>query len=179
MARHVTDEALFEVLEGAGRADATAHAASCGACAARLDEARAGLALARGAEVPEPSPLYWEAFRRSVARKIESDGSGGARRFVGWSLVAAAAAAAIVVVVLRPPVMPSATPSPMLPAWSALPPADQDEGLAVLQGLAEGDGELAAVRGERLVVDSLVDLSDEEVQAVGDALRRDRREGDL
>ena len=55
---------------------------------------------------------------------------------------------------------------PVLPAWSALPPADQDAGLAVLEGLDIADADLSAVDGERGVVESLADLSDEESRCV-------------
>ncbi len=65
----------------------------------------------------------------------------------------------------------------MLPAWSALPPADQDTGLAVLAGLDIADADLPAVDGERDVVESLADLSDEDARAFQDALRN--REGAL
>ena len=69
MSMHLTDDKLMEVMEDAADADARAHVESCAACASRVREARDGHALAREAGVPEPSPLYWEAFRSPSARR--------------------------------------------------------------------------------------------------------------
>ena len=174
MARHVTDETLLDVLEGTADAESRRHAEACAACAERVAEARCGEALARAADVPEPSPVYWEAFRRNVGERIESESFGWSWRWA-WLPVAATAAVLLSVPVLRPGLSPS--PAPVLAAWSALPPADQDSGLAVLAGLDIADADLSAVDGERDVVESLADLSDEEVSAFQDALQS--REGAL
>ena len=173
MARHVTDERLLDVLEGTADAESRRHAETCAACAERVEEARGGRVLARDAEVPEPSPLYWEAFRRNVERRIESDSTGRSRRWPWLPVVAAAAAVLLAVPALRP----AFAPAPVLPAWSALPPADQDTGLAVLEGLDIADADLSAVDGERDVVEALADLSDDEAVEFQDALRN--REGAL
>jgi len=173
MARHVTDETLLDVLEGTADPESRRHADACADCAERVKEARGGRALAREAEVPEPSPLYWEAFRRNVGRRIESDSTGRGWRWAWLPVVAAAAAVLLAVPALRPP----SAPAPLLPAWSALPPADQDAGLSVLAGLDIADADLSAVDGERDVVESLADLSDEEARAFQDALSN--REGVL
>jgi hypothetical protein len=175
MARHVTDETLLDVLEGTADAESRRHAETCAACAQRVEEARGGRALAREAEVPEPSPLYWEAFRRNVGRRIETESTGRTWRWAWLPVVAAAAAVVLAVPALRPSFSPAR--AAVLPAWSALPPADQDTGLAVLAGLDIADADLPAVDGERDVVESLADLSDEDARAFQDALRN--REGAL
>lgn len=164
MARHLSDEALLEALEG--NTPGLAHLDSCADCAGRLAEAADGLGLARGARVPEPSPLYWEAFRHQVGRRIETVGAGRSWRWAWMPLVAAAAVAIIVAVPLW-----KAPPAPVLPAWSALPPADQDDGLAVLEGVDLADADLPAVADERGAAESLADLSDDEAHAVEAALR--------
>lgn len=176
MARHLSDEALLEALEE--NTPAIAHLDSCAECAGRLAEAAAGLGLARDAQMPEPSPLYWEAFRHQVGRRIETDGGGrsGSWRWAWMPLVAAAAVAIVVAVPLWK--APPAPPAPILPAWSALPPADQDDGLAVLEGVDLADADLPAVADERGVAESLADLSDDEAHAVEAALRP-RPEGQL
>jgi hypothetical protein len=173
MARHVTDETLLDVLEGTADAESRRHVEACVACAERVEEARGGRALAREAEVPEPSPLYWDAFRRNVGRRIEKDSAGRSWRWAWLPVAAAAAAVLLAVPALRPPF----SPTPVLPAWSALPPADQDAGLAVLEGLDIADADLSAVEGERDMIESLADLSDDEARAFQDALRT--REGVL
>lgn len=174
MSRHVMDETLLDVLEGTADPESRRHAETCATCAERVAEARGGQLLALAADVPEPSPVYWEAFRRNVGRRIESDAEGRSWRWA-WLPVAAAATVLFAVSVLRPGFSP--TPAPVLAAWSALPPAEQDSGLAVLAGLDMADVDLSAVDGERGVVESLADLSDEEVSAFQDALQS--REGAL
>jgi hypothetical protein len=174
MARHVTDETLLDVLEGTADAESRRHAEACAACAEKVEEARGGRAVAREAEVPEPSPLYWEALRRNVERRIEKDSTPRSWRWAWLPVVATAAAVLLVLPVLRPPFPPA--PAPLLPAWSALPPVDQDAGLAVLEGLDIADADLSA-DGERDVVESLADLSDEEARAFQAALGN--REGAL
>lgn len=176
MSRHLTDDQLTDVLEGAANGPARGHVESCPACASRVEEARSGLDLAREADVPEPSPLYWEAFRRSVERRIVAEAERRGWRRTWLPVFAAAAALALIVPALRGPGRPS--PAPALPAWSALPPADEDTALAVLEGVALADADLPVVEGDRGVAEELARLSDEEAWAVRDALRGSL-EGDL
>ncbi len=180
MSMHLADERLMEVMEDAADAEARAHVESCTACAKHLREARDGLALAREAEVPEPSPLYWEAFRRNLGQRIEDEGAARGWRWAAlrpWGpgvlvpILATGASLDILVPALHRPVATPPSPIPVLAAWSALPPADQDDGLEVLEGVALADADLPAVGGERSTVESLADLSDDEARDVGDALR--------
>jgi hypothetical protein len=60
---------------------------------------------------------------------------------------------------------------PTLPAWSALPPADEDEGLLVLQALAAQGDPLDAALPPETVAGDLSLLSDEESEGLVDALR--------
>jgi hypothetical protein len=141
MSHHLSDETLADALTGARDAAALAHLRSCASCAGRLAEAEEGLALARLDEVPEPSPFYWAALRRDVRRRTAAE-----PRRSGWRVwlapVAVAAGLAAIVLVrgpLRAPAvnLPVAGPttSPALPAWSALPPIDEDGAVPVLEGL--------------------------------------------
>lgn len=173
MTRHVSDESLPDLAEGGGSEADRGHAAACGACAARLEEARAALALARRAEVPEPSPLYWEAMRRNVGRRIGEE----PRRAPRWAWIApvAAAATAVVAVVILTTGRthaPSVPPERTLAAWSALPPAEDDASLEVLEGLAVADADLAELDEGRGVGAFLAGLSDEDDRALADSLRR-------
>jgi hypothetical protein len=172
---HVSDQALTDVLEETGSAEAVAHVEGCAACGARLDEAREGWTLARQADVPEPPPLYWEAFRRQVGRRISTDDSAGLPR--RWRLVPVlAVAAALVAFASLVPVRTLRNGGVhedievALPAWSALPSAEEDSGLSVIQALAATPEDLGAVAGCR-GVDCLAELSDDETQALTDALR--------
>jgi hypothetical protein len=172
MRSHLTEDMLEEALEGLGSGEARRHLAECGDCALRLEEARAGLALTADAEVPEPPPLYWEVFRRQVGLRISEEAP--ARRAIGfWLFPALATAAAVLVFVSltrSPGAVETPQPLPTLPAWSALPPAEEDEGLEVLQALAAEGGALDAALPARSVAGELADLSDEESAGLVDAL---------
>jgi hypothetical protein len=178
MAKHLSEERLQDVVEGGADEGARAHVTACSACRRRVDEAALGLALAHEAEVPEPSPLYWEGFRRQVGRRILSEDRTSWR----WRLVPLLAAAAALVVIVPSLKAPRGAPgslAPVVPAWSALPPAEEDPGWVVLEGLAASDHELAPPREGRGVAELLGDLSDEESLALTDALRKKLKEGEL
>jgi hypothetical protein len=171
MTRHVSDESLADVAEGGGSEADRAHVLACRPCAARVEEAQALLALARRTDVPEPSPLYWDAMRQSVGRRIAEE----PRRAPRWAWLGPLAAAAAVVAVFALATgrthAPSATPAPALPAWSALPPAEDDASLAVLEGLAEAEGDLGELDGGRGVGAFLAELSDDDYRVLADSLR--------
>ncbi len=172
MRRHVSDESLADLAEGGGSDGDRAHAASCGACSARVEETRAALALARRADVPEPSPVYWEAMRRSVGRRMAEEPRPAPRW--GWLAPVAAAAVFVSAVVLTTgrTHAPSAPTERTLAAWSALPPAEDDASLQVLEGLAVADADLSDLDEGGGVGAFLADLSDEDDRALADSLRR-------
>jgi hypothetical protein len=174
MRTHLTDDMLAETLEGQGSSEARRHLTECPDCASRLDEARRGLEIARAAEVPEPPPLYWEVFRRQVGRRISEEAP--ARRSVAFWLFPALATLAVLIAVgiLRGPNGSRPGELPVtLPAWSALPPAEEDEGLEVLQALAARGGPLDAALPPQTVAAELSQLSEEESEVLADALRHE------
>jgi hypothetical protein len=142
---HLDAGTLADVLFGRASPDALDHVRACGACQERLAEAEEGLALARRDEVPEPSPLYWSALRRNVAARIAEEPQRAWR--LSWLVAVGAAALAAIVLVrapARPPEpAPTASAAALLPAWSALPPLEDDESAPVLEG-ALADAEAAA-----------------------------------
>jgi hypothetical protein len=168
---------MTDVLDGGGSPLEWAHVASCAECRSRLEEARVALRLAVRTEVPEPPGLYWEALRRNVSRRIAEEPAGASRR--SWLLPLAAAFAAVVVLVVsligRVPESPSA--GTYLPAWSALPPVEEDENLAAVSGVVE-DGLAEWEEGQGLGA-FVAGLSDEESEALVAALRVERPEGEL
>jgi len=128
------------------------------------------MALAREAEVPEPPPLYWEAFDKKLGRRLAEDRP---RRWMPWT-AAAALAAGLAVVVLRSPQPPApvapAAPAVLLPEWTPLPPRDEDAGLRVLQSVAaELEPETECVGVE----ECMADVSDEEGGALVELMRRE------
>lgn len=170
---HLGDGAFVDILEGRADGGALAHLRGCASCAARLAEAEDGLAAARRDVVPEPSALFWEAFRRNVGRRIGEEPRPAHR--LAWLLpVAAAAGLAVVVVVSRPAVAPpspapSAAAAEALPPWSALPPLDEDDAVPLLEGLVAAPGAAAWEEGEG--ADAFVaGLSDDESSSLARTL---------
>jgi hypothetical protein len=169
MTAHVSDDAVVELALGAGTASERAHAESCEACARSVREAALALELARRAEVPEPSPFYWQALRHGVRQRIVEERQAKSRSAI---LVPLAAAAAVLAVLFSRPTLPVKGPlAPGVAAWSALPLEEEDEGLRVLEGLALSSGELAEWdRGEGLSA-YLANLTDDESRVLAETLR--------
>jgi hypothetical protein len=170
---HLTDDVLLDVLERTETEAARAHVAACAACRERVHEARQGLALLTDADVPEPSALYWASFRRQVERRLDSPARRLARPVLLAPLLAAAAAVVVAVWAPRPAPAPSGpSTAAVLPAWSALPPAEEDEALVVLGAVVPSaeDVSLASCEGAACLV---TELSEEESAALADALRRE------
>jgi len=155
--RHLTPDEFVDMLESGDAASAPAHLASCAACRKQLDDLRAALTMASGAEVPEPSPLFWDAFSERVRTAIEEDPRPRAQWWTRLALPATAlvAAAALVLIVRvsspRPstPFAPRQAATSDAPAREALP--EIDDSLALVAELAAsfdvGEAGLAA-RGD-------------------------------
>ncbi len=176
---HVPDGRLMDVLEGGGTPADRAHASRCDTCRTRLAEAAEVLAAIPDATVPEPSPLYWEALRSSVGRRLDETPSPSHRRFLAPSLLAVAAVIAGISILPTPeaPVAPVAPT--VVAAWIALPTQDEDAGFQVLQGLEASPSDLAGA-GACLAVDACVaELSDDESRALADILRGEIEEGNV
>jgi hypothetical protein len=91
-----------------------------------------------------------------------------------------AAAGLIVAVSVRQSPHPDAMPSPAtLPAWSALPPAEEDEGLSVLEAVASADADVVTGFERNGAQEIVFDLSDDESQALAARLRADAKGGTL
>jgi len=169
---HLSEDILMDLLEGTADEGARQHMAACAECRARVEAAREGLGRSIEAEVPEPPPLYWEAFRRQIGRRLDGDEAAGHRLRLRW-WPAAAAAALVVGALLVPrttPVAPTLAGAP-LPAWSPLPPADDDTGLGLLRALGPETADLGEAADCRDAADCVAGLSDEESQALAEALR--------
>ena len=165
MRSHPEDDALFDVAEGNASVEAARHVAACAACAARVADARAGLALVSGADMPEPSPLYFDAFRNRVASAI--DAPPVRRRYTGFVLPAfLATAATIAVIAYLPTEVKTPVPSPMASSWSSLPAAG-DPALEAVASAALAE-EIVDCRD---VAECVAGLSEEESRAFADALR--------
>ena len=169
---HLSDAVLMDLVEGAGGERAERHVAACASCRTRVDEARTALGWTAAATVPEPIPSYWGVMRRRVAQALVEAPATRSRRPL-WA-AAAAAAGLIAVVVLGPakaPAPPPAMPAASLPAWSPLPPADQDPALPMLEFVAPTVAAATPAAFCSDVSECVVGLSDEESGELADALR--------
>jgi len=184
MGGHLAEDTLMGLLEGEADAEARVHAEACAHCQARLEQAGLGLTLAHGADVPEPGPFYWQAFRQQVGSRIRAGERAPFWRRLAVSPWLAAAAVAVVALGIflpwRPTPRPSAAPSSLsatavLPAWSALPPAEEDAGLQVLAAVVPHAGELNSLECQGLgqCLGEAASLSEEDGARLEDALRRD------
>jgi hypothetical protein len=170
---------MADLLETEGTAAQRAHLESCAGCRSRLEDARRAMKLAQETDVPEPPGLYWEALRRNVSRRIAEEPERGRRR--AWLAPLAAASAAVVLLAVwfgQGPPRPAAV-SPTLPAWSALPPVEEDDDLAVVSGFWVEEDALADWDEGRGLGAFVAALSDEESDALVSALRVEQQEGEL
>lgn len=171
---HLSEESTIDAVSGEAPADVRRHLQACPECSARVAEARVALALAADAEVPEPPPLYWEAFRTQVGRRVADEPR---RRLMPWLVPVLAAAAAVLIAVSLQRGEATVAPPPsavaVLPPWSALPPPEEDPGLAVLRAFELTDGTLETALPAESVSGALADLSDDESADLAEALRRE------
>jgi hypothetical protein len=171
---HASETALMDVLEGTAGDGILAHVRSCVRCRARVEEARGGLAWTEQVTVPEPVPSYWEMFRRHVARRIEETPAPPSRRPVWAAAAAAAAIVAAVLTVMPSPVVPPGPPvaARALPAWTPLPPADEDPALPLLEEAAPAVAASAAALECGDVAECVTALTEEESGDLAEALRQ-------
>jgi hypothetical protein len=177
MSIHLSDPELMDVLEGTADPASPRHLAGCLHCGARLEHVREGLRWAPEAEVPEPSPLYWEAFRRQVARRIES-----AEPSLPWVRprpLLAVAAALVAVVGLVPTPRPPVAPPAVAVTWTALPALDEDSGLQVFAALSPTSDDLARAGLGCGVQECVAELSGEESRSLEAELRARLHAGEL
>jgi len=72
--RHLTPGELVEAAEGTLGAGRLRHVEGCESCAAALADVRTALAdLRSSADMPEPSPLFWEHFSRRVREATDAE----------------------------------------------------------------------------------------------------------
>jgi hypothetical protein len=101
--RHLSPDELVDLAEGATLESSNAHLASCVECRRELAELRSLMRTAAAAEVPEPSPLFWDHFSSRVREAVAEERQPRRVRFGGWAVASVLSAAAVVLlVVIRP-----------------------------------------------------------------------------
>jgi hypothetical protein len=115
MARHLSAAELLDLAERAAETEGHPHLASCSECRAQLDDVRAALALIDVAEVPEPSPLFWDHLSGRIHDAVAREQTARAARRVPWLpwrlIVPIGAAAAVVVAIGVLPRLPARAPA--------------------------------------------------------------------
>jgi hypothetical protein len=159
---HLTPEELLDLAEGSRPLSSVPHLAACEVCRQQLDDLR-DVMTTLDADVPEPSPLFWEHFSARVHEAVVAEAAPARSWYrVGrwsWGLVAAMSAAVVVIAVsltVRTPPARTGAPSPVAEVSSGdvgSPPAVDDPSFSLLGDLAGGlDWDAAAAAGINMEV---------------------------
>lgn len=110
MTNHLSPDECLSAADGTLDRVRRHHADDCETCRQQVDAARAFLAELSAADVPEPSPLFWDHFSARVRAATEDLAVGPVvpvARWRAWAPLCGLAAAAVFAVwLVRLPVMP-------------------------------------------------------------------------
>jgi hypothetical protein len=96
----------------------SAHVASCAACRRQAEDVRGALRAARGSEVPEPSPLFWDHLSARIRNEIAGVRTPQARWWLRPVPVLSWSIGALLVAVLVVRQLPQRVQSPVSPEGS-------------------------------------------------------------
>lgn len=186
---HLTPDELIDAVEGTLGPDRQKHLGACEPCrdeAARLTQI---LLAARGAEIPEPSPLFWDRFSARVRAAVadqDAPTGGVALRWLRWPVLVPLAGLALLVIALissvsRVPVAREAemTAAPSAgdrtgngePAWAVVSqlvgPVDIERAHEAGIIVEPGDAERAALELNAAEQQELIRLMKEEIEKAG------------
>jgi hypothetical protein len=107
--RHLSVDEMLDLAEGTRLMAAFPHLATCDWCRRQLADIQSAIAAAAGVDVPEPSPLFWDALSARVREAVTEAQRQRAGRLVaargwrtaGFTAIAAAALIAAVAVPLK------------------------------------------------------------------------------
>jgi hypothetical protein len=151
---HLNTDELVDLAEGTRSEVSAPHLAGCDRCCRRLDDLRAMMSAAAEADVPQPSPLFWDRLSARVSDAIAAE---GAPRIAGFDVTtwrrlltpAWAVAASIVVVVVLSSRLMAPQPPAGSDARSAPPPpvliVDTNASTEVIGDAASDDASLMLV----------------------------------
>jgi hypothetical protein len=101
---HLSETEAIDAAEGTLTAERAAHAASCERCRLIVERLSATLHEARALDVPEPSPIFWNAFSARVLDAVDHASAPASTRtswrFLAWRPALASAAVLVVLVVV-------------------------------------------------------------------------------
>jgi len=100
---HLSPETLLDLADGT-RADGTEpHLAACERCRLELADLRVVLSAAAHADVPEPSPLFWDHLSARIAAAVEAESHRAPARWTWlispWRIAALACAGVVLIAV--------------------------------------------------------------------------------
>jgi hypothetical protein len=186
---HLTPEELLDLAEGTQALSSAPHLTTCERCRHQLAELRDVMAAIGGdADVPDPSPLFWEHFSTRVHEAVTAD-AVSARPWFGvgrwsWGLAAVMSAAvlaiAVSLTVRTPPTVtsvPAVAETPGNDVGSAPAVALDDPSFGLLGDLAGSlDWDSAAEAGRSVDVGAADTAAAELSQAERTELQRLLRE---
>jgi hypothetical protein len=147
---HLSPDTLLDLAEGARNERAEAHLAACETCRRDCHELGATLALAKIADVPEPSPLFWDHLSSRISEAVAREGKPAPAGWLGqipWRL--AGAAGTLVTVLAVALILRSTPPPPTTQSGAAAPGAE----------VALAPSEAQATPGDDASLSLLVDLA--------------------
>jgi len=80
---HLSPEELIDLVEGARAEADTPHLRSCEACRHQVAALRSAMSAVADADLPEPSPLFWDHLSQRVREAVAAE-EGRPSRFGGW-----------------------------------------------------------------------------------------------
>jgi hypothetical protein len=146
---HLSDREFVDLIENVLPPARVAHVLDCAECRASADAMRDLLARASDADVPEPSPLFWEHFSARVREGIEQAEIGDRSAWswsqqLGWKWAVPVALMAVVAFGLwrwsprvHAPVPMRAELPASLDGVSDVSDADHDEAWAIVRTVAD------------------------------------------
>ena len=131
---HLTDVELVDLVDGTLAPARARHLDACETCRASASAIRETISRAADAEIPEPSPLFWERFSARVQEGVRAESVAPSGWFgwaqsatVKWAVSGALLTLVLVAVVWRASApRPASTASGPVATASSTGPADPD-----------------------------------------------------
>jgi hypothetical protein len=164
MTMHLSAQEFVDAVDRVLPPDRLAHLTECESCHTEADAVRAVITeVGVDAEVPEPSPLFWDHFQARVHAAVQAEAETTVVS-PGWALLGSvrnawAAAAAVALTVAGLAVFMNT------PAWLEAPPVSVDAELLDTAGLTEGATEIGRVEWE-FVTSVMGDLGQDDAREV-------------
>ena len=123
--RHLTLDQLIDLAEGTRPESSVPHLESCDRCRGQLADLRAMRSAAAGADVPEPSPLFWDHLSARVSEAVAAQAAAHRESWLerAWSQPAVRLLAAALAVILLAAALTTRVMAPNLPGSVEPPPS--------------------------------------------------------